>query len=250
MENQHQFLSPLNVDQLGLPMGKIYSNKKYEEQQHQFAVSPPITPGESLFSPNEILSPEYHPTDFLSPPLTVHSGSPDIQDMHSAYDYTDPNPIYQFMGMDPQMIQNPYSYDYNELHSPPLQQAPYPTTMRVNQLKHAASDASLVSWSSNGSHPSFQQMQENWQAIQEPGFKCTFPGCQKVFSKQTNLKSHARIHHTERNYSCEECGASFRRSHDLKRHQRSLHSDVKPFGCSRCGKRFSRMVRNNFVFIL
>ncbi|KAI8904698.1 hypothetical protein EDD86DRAFT_179116, partial [Gorgonomyces haynaldii] len=70
--------------------------------------------------------------------------------------------------------------------------------------------------------------------------QCLFPGCEKVFQKQTNLKSHLKIHNSERNYPCPDCGTSFRRSHDLKRHQRSIHSEIKPFSCPQCHKGFSR----------
>lgn len=117
-----------------------------------------------------------------------------------------------------------------------------PLKFNGKSLKHSGSDSSLASWSTNGTNSSYNPNEWQAQQQQEGAFKCTFPGCQKIFTKQTNLKSHSRIHHTERNYACQECGTAFRRSHDLKRHQRSLHSDVKPFGCQRCGKRFSRMV--------
>ncbi|KAJ3195861.1 hypothetical protein HK101_010839 [Irineochytrium annulatum] len=45
----------------------------------------------------------------------------------------------------------------------------------------------------------------------------------------------------ERVYACQSCPAAFRRSHDLKRHTRSLHTMVKPFRCVSCTKSFSRM---------
>jgi len=70
---------------------------------------------------------------------------------------------------------------------------------------------------------------------------CTEPGCEKVFNRHFNLKSHLKSHATERNYMCDSCPASFRRSHDLKRHTRSLHTTVKPFECVGCRKRFARM---------
>ncbi|KAI8802666.1 hypothetical protein BJ742DRAFT_683894 [Cladochytrium replicatum] len=72
-------------------------------------------------------------------------------------------------------------------------------------------------------------------------FPCPFPECNKVFQQKFNLKSHLRSHATERAYQCNMCEAAFRRSHDLKRHHRSLHTQVKPFGCDLCDKRFSRM---------
>ncbi|KAJ3213990.1 Metallothionein expression activator [Clydaea vesicula] len=72
-------------------------------------------------------------------------------------------------------------------------------------------------------------------------FNCPHEGCTKVFNRQFNLKSHLKLHAPEKTFLCEQCPASFRRSHDLKRHCRSLHSAIKPFECKNCSKSFSRM---------
>jgi uncharacterized Zn-finger protein len=40
---------------------------------------------------------------------------------------------------------------------------------------------------------------------------CPEPGCEKVFNRQFNLKSHLKSHATERNFICDMCPASFRR---------------------------------------
>jgi hypothetical protein len=75
-------------------------------------------------------------------------------------------------------------------------------------------------------------------------YRCPEMGCNKVFEKQSTLKSHLRSHDKEegRAFECHKCHSTFRRSHDLKRHERSLHSDFKPFQCVQCAKQFSRMV--------
>ncbi|KAI9105314.1 hypothetical protein DFS34DRAFT_574096 [Phlyctochytrium arcticum] len=70
---------------------------------------------------------------------------------------------------------------------------------------------------------------------------CPHPGCGKVFTKPFAIRAHVKSHGAERTYRCELCESSFRRSHDLKRHFRSIHTVIKPFGCETCGKRFSRM---------
>lgn len=75
---------------------------------------------------------------------------------------------------------------------------------------------------------------------EDGSFPCTVDGCGKSFNRQFNLKSHLKTHNDERSFSCQFCESTFRRSHDLKRHIRSLHSTEKLFGCNNCGKKFSR----------
>jgi len=70
-------------------------------------------------------------------------------------------------------------------------------------------------------------------------YPCTYVGCGKVFTKPYNLKSHIKIHSSERPFKCQYCKARFSRGHDLNRHTR-LHTGVKPFECQKCKKRFSR----------
>lgn len=68
---------------------------------------------------------------------------------------------------------------------------------------------------------------------------CPWPGCNKVFNRFYNLRSHYRIHSGEKPFTCNFCDASFARNHDLKRHER-IHSNSKPFVCTICNKAFSR----------
>lgn len=44
----------------------------------------------------------------------------------------------------------------------------------------------------------------------------------------------------EKPFKCESCPKAFRRSEHLKRHIRSVHSNVRPFPCKFCEKKFSR----------
>lgn len=68
---------------------------------------------------------------------------------------------------------------------------------------------------------------------------CPWTGCNKVFNRFYNLRSHYRIHSGEKPFSCNYCDASFARNHDLKRHER-IHLKTKPFVCPICSKAFSR----------
>ncbi|KAK9717701.1 hypothetical protein K7432_006024 [Basidiobolus ranarum] len=69
---------------------------------------------------------------------------------------------------------------------------------------------------------------------------CTYPNCKKTFSCIYNLRSHYRIHSTERPFKCDSCLQSFSRNHDLKRHQK-IHLGIKPYRCAKCDRTFGRL---------
>lgn len=71
--------------------------------------------------------------------------------------------------------------------------------------------------------------------------KCPFPGCDKIFNRTFNFKSHFKIHSGEKPFRCGHCELSFARSHDLKRHEKIHNKDNQNSNkCDFCQKKFSR----------
>ncbi|XJO78716.1 hypothetical protein BDV3_003114 [Batrachochytrium dendrobatidis] len=66
------------------------------------------------------------------------------------------------------------------------------------------------------------------QQSQPITYVCTFPACNRIFYKPYNLKSHTLVHTGVRNHECSICQAAFVRRHDLLRHSRILHRNIRP----------------------
>lgn len=70
-------------------------------------------------------------------------------------------------------------------------------------------------------------------------FRCLYPGCDKLFKRRYNIRSHIQTHLEDRPYACDisGCSKAFVRNHDLIRHKKS-HFE-KQYACP-CGKKFNR----------
>lgn len=134
------------------------------------------------------------------------------------------------------------TYDFTSVVEQPNWNLPGLEKFRNPVFDRVAAQGMKQAYSTDSFDTNSQYSYDRYDA-QPGGFQCTVQGCEKVFDKLTNLKSHGKIHSVERQCVCDFCGASFRRSHDLKRHQRSIHTEVKSFQCIRCSKKFSRQVQ-------
>ena len=50
----------------------------------------------------------------------------------------------------------------------------------------------------------------------------------------------SEVHDKERNYLCDDCGKTFKKNHDFKKHQQKCHSISEPYSRIHCGAAFNK----------
>ncbi|KAL3858922.1 hypothetical protein ACJMK2_009171 [Sinanodonta woodiana] len=79
-------------------------------------------------------------------------------------------------------------------------------------------------------------------------FRCSFPGCTQMTKTKSDLTKHMKIHTTERNQKCPECGKGFKTISAMKKHQQRVHTDERPYQCHICQKTFKiRIALRNHI---
>ena len=81
---------------------------------------------------------------------------------------------------------------------------------------------------------------ENHIKSHENLIKCEYPGCQKQFLEEINLKKHYKFHFPSKKiHFCPfpGCNKSFTASYNLTIHYR-IHKGDRPYECEKCGQKF------------
>uniref|UniRef100_A0A8D9AC20 Zinc finger protein 567 n=1 Tax=Cacopsylla melanoneura TaxID=428564 RepID=A0A8D9AC20_9HEMI len=72
--------------------------------------------------------------------------------------------------------------------------------------------------------------------------------CGNQFTRKNTLQNHMMIHSTEKPFSCEDCGKSFKQNKYLNLHRKYMHDnnlEGPPFVCDICNKQFPKIAGLN-----
>ncbi|KAI4241620.1 MAG: hypothetical protein L6R40_004453 [Gallowayella cf. fulva] len=117
---------------------------------------------------------------------------------------------------------------------------PYPSPPKEKSHRRAQSEATV---DIDGTNEETGVTEDEISAyimgpLQENKYICVYEGCQKLFGRKENIRSHVQTHLGDRQWRCNHCQKRFVRQHDLKRHSK-IHTGQKPHLCP-CGNGFAR----------
>ncbi|KMU81834.1 hypothetical protein CISG_02850 [Coccidioides immitis RMSCC 3703] len=115
-------------------------------------------------------------------------------------------------------------------------------TGEPRRLQNEARNTAQASCPTAGSTSRKRKQARKARIAKKGKFEC--PKCGMQFTRNSNCKSHMKIHDPDRKYphKCTfgQCTKQFSRKTDLTRHVDSVHEKLRRFGCSECGHRFAR----------
>ena len=85
------------------------------------------------------------------------------------------------------------------------------------------------------------------QVMDESSYQCGI--CNTLCINRKRYREHMMSHTGIRTYGCSKCGKRFTRRYDMKRHELTVHSDIKPYQCVVCKMKFvtSTNLKNHMI---
>ncbi|KAJ3039759.1 hypothetical protein HDV00_011886 [Rhizophlyctis rosea] len=220
----------------------------------ELASIPALYPHQAVTTELDLMSPAVSMDSMMSYFESPTSTDLTLEELFDQQDVEDPN---TFLTTNSFVVSTPYDFPQPQLPTISIDTAPMmvessPYPMPPSPAftdSTSASSSPLMSPLPSSHIPTTQNgLLDVPQPTSKPRsakktFKCTLPGCTKEFTRKYNLASHIRCHSGERPFVCPHCTqteVSFARKHDLRRHIKSLHSEMRPHRCTHCNLSFSR----------
>lgn len=216
-----------------VPQDQLFSNQEFQNQMYKLQNLPNQQDFTIPQEYSDLSFPQIYP-NMLSPPGTPamsHVRTSSVSSMNGFIPTDSPTEWGR---------QRSDSVSWN-----PPQHHPHTHTraMSLPHLGNGEFDLLQMDFSSGGPQRNYSRKSSIASSTgSEKTLVCSDPGCDRTFSRIQNLRSHMRCHLITTPHNCKSCGLGFRRTTDLQRHVRTMHltNEQKPWGCSRCTKRFGR----------